>query len=107
MLKDLGVRGQQRESLIDDLMIAAKRSHFAIPTQTSEAAVLNECRRLFMMRDHLFELTQRHVAHAEGARVTSLAFANHCSPHFSVGIAPATTGRRTMQNVAIDVIGSK
>ena len=50
MLQHLGIRGEQRESLIDNLAFSRQNGpHFAIPAQAGEAAILHECRQ-FVVR---------------------------------------------------------
>src|SRR5215469_6101860 len=45
MFQNLWICGEQRESLVDDVALLAKCPDFTVPTQSSEAAVLNKRRQ--------------------------------------------------------------
>src|SRR5581483_3376264 len=56
VLQDLGIGGEQRESLVGDVVAGAEVAHIAIPSETSETAVLDECWQLGAGRVHLLEM---------------------------------------------------
>jgi hypothetical protein len=65
MTEHLTICSQQRESLIDDLALVAKRSYFAIPSEAGKASVLDEGREFGVGGLHLLKVQQRDIAHPQ------------------------------------------
>ena len=58
MVEHLNVRGQQREALIDNFVLAAEPAHFAIPAEARIAAVLHKGGHLSFNTSHVLEMLQ-------------------------------------------------
>ena len=101
----LRVGGEEREALVDDRSIPAERSNVAVPAEAGEAAVLDERRGLGAGADHLLEVPQPNVAHAEKSRAAGGALLHHRGPDLGVVLGPAGAGGGTVQHVAVDVVG--
>src|SRR5208282_3882749 len=94
-------------SLINDFVCAAKLADFTVPAEAGVAAILHKVRSFSLQRDHLLEMLQGNVAHSKQSRAASIALLPHCFPDFSVGIAPAVSRGRAVQNVTIDMISAE
>src|SRR5689334_2729703 len=98
MMQHIDIRGQKRKSLIDDLSFAAKRAKPAIPPQKGIASVLHKRRCIFMRGAHLLQVCKRNIAHTEQACTSSSALLDHRLPNLGVGVSPAISGGRSVQD---------
>ena len=88
VLQDLGIRGEQREALIDHIVFGAEFSHLSVPLEAGEAAVLHECGQFHSTGLHLIEVMQSDVAYAQQSRAACVAFFSHCFPDFRIRVGP-------------------
>src|SRR5262249_14440857 len=102
MLQYFRVCGEQREALIDNLVLAAELSDVAVPAHSRKAAILNECRSFAMIGHHLFKMPQRNIADTECACPACFAFPDHRRPDLSVGCTPTSSRGRTVYQIAVD-----
>lgn len=58
MSNNFHIRGEKRESLIDDVSLTAECADFAVPAKTGITSVLDKSRRLRMGAGHLLELSE-------------------------------------------------
>ena len=82
MVQRLGIRGEQRESFIEDLMLTAELPHLAVPPESRETAVLNERRRFHSGGQHLLKMPERNIADADSTRAAGVSLFEHGRPHF-------------------------
>ena len=107
MAQHVGICGEKRKALIDDISLPAEEPYLAVPAETGVAAVLDEGRRFGVGCSHLLKLPQPDIAHAEKAGATGIAFTDHGLPHCGVIIGPVVPGRRAVEHVAVNVIGAE
>src|SRR5208282_2476389 len=67
------IRGEKRESLIDDFALPAKQSHGAVPAEAGVATVLHECRKFGAGGCQLLQVMQRNIAYAEETGAAGIA----------------------------------
>ncbi len=99
------IRGEERESLIDDLSLPAERSYIPVSAEAGEATVLDKCGSLSVDGGHLLKVPEGHVADTEETRVSGIALPDHRFPDGGVRVGPIVAGGRSVQHVAVDVIG--
>src|SRR5580700_6684836 len=107
MIQHFGVCSEKRKTLIHDFSLHAKKPHLAIPTQARETAVLHKCWRLSVSGNHLLEMPQRNVTHAEETRAAGIALHHHRCPNLAISLGPTVSRSWTMQNVAVHEVGPK
>ena len=88
-------------------MFAAEAADLAVPSGARKAAILHEGGRFGVPRNHLLELTERDVTHADPARVALVARVQHRLPDFNVGSGPSRRRRWTVQDEAVHVISAE
>src|SRR5208282_4225703 len=101
------IRGEKRESLIDDFALLAKQSHGAVPAEAGVAAVLHKCRKFGAGGRHLLQMTQGNIAYAEETGAAGITLFLHRLPNFDVSIGPVVVGGGAVQHVAVNVAGAK
>src|SRR5208282_210093 len=99
------IRGEKRESLIDDFALPAKQSHGAVPAEASVATVLHECWKCGAGGCHLLQVAQRNIAYAEETGAAGITLFAHRLPGFGVNVGPVMVGGGPVQQVAVDVVG--
>ena len=57
--------------------------------------------------DHLLQVLQRNIAYSEQASAAGIALSHHRLPDLCVRIRPTVAGGRSVQHVAIDVVGAE
>jgi hypothetical protein len=92
MAQHVRLGGEQREALVDDLSIHAERSNVTAPAGAGEAAVLDERGGLGVGGQHLLEVPEGDVAHAEGPGAAGITLLHHRDPDEGVVIGPAVAG---------------
>ena len=99
------VGGEKRKSLVSDVVLLTKRSHFAVPAKVRKAAVLHECGKFAAGCLHLFQMVTRDIAHSEQERASGIALFPHGLPNFSISLAPLIVRERPMQDIAVHIFG--
>ena len=107
MPQDFHVRGEQRKSLVDDVVFATEGAHFAVPAKASIASVLDKGRRFRMGPGYLLQLGKRDVADAEKACASGISFFDHGLPGFKIVGGPVGVRSGAMENKAVDVVRAK
>ena len=107
VFEHIHIRGEQREALVENLVLAAEAAHLAIPTGDRKATVLHKGGQFSAGGDHVLQMLQRHVADSEEAGAAGITLPAHRLPHLGVGLGPAVAGSRPVQQVAVDVIRSQ
>src|SRR5207253_2485649 len=96
------IRGEKREALIRDAVLATKRAHVNVPPEAREAAILHERWLYISEGPQFFELIDGDVADAEVAGFADGVQVLHRAPHFVIDCAESATSRRAVQQVRID-----
>ena len=107
VVQHIPVRGEQRESLIDDSALGAEVPNVPVPLPGCITADLCETRfdpRELIQRAQLIE---GYIRDPKRVRTTGVIDLFHRFPRFDIGRRQPLSGRRPVQHVAVDDFGSE